>query len=204
MLVHQGSRSLSQAPPPATYEHNDQDPNNLLNGLQRLRIAQAEWSKFFMHDGTNSSRSPNGTRSVQLSVANQRANIAWGDPLQDKPTSVTRVYVLNANGFSLDRRGGQFEEFCRTATEVQADIIGCQEHNLDTTQPSVKSILYDTAKKCLESIKNSIWNDTYPVRNIVQARGDISSVVKPYNRESSLSKRRQMGSMVQPNTPWET
>ena len=103
-----------------------------------------------MHDGTNSSRPSNGTRSVQLSAANQRANIAWGDPLQDKPTGVTRVYVLNANGFTLDRRGGQFEEFCRTANEVQADIIGCQEHNLDTTQPSVKSILYDTAKR--------VWN----------------------------------------------
>jgi hypothetical protein len=29
-------------------------------------------------------------------------------------------------------------------------VVGCQEHNLDTTQVAVKSILYDTAKR--------VWN----------------------------------------------
>lgn len=121
---------------------------NAPNALQRLRIAQAEWSKLGLRDGTNSSRPMSeGRRNVQLSVENQSINAPWRDQIEVKPSTVTRVYGLNVNGFTLDRRGGQFEEFCKTANEVQADIIGCQEHNLDTTQPSVKSILYDTARR---------------------------------------------------------
>jgi exonuclease III len=126
----------------------ESNPHHTPNALQRLQIARAEWSKFGMHDGTNSTRPMlSGSRAVQLSVENQRVNTAWGDLLEEKTDNVTRVYCLNVNGFTLDRRGGQFEEFCTTANEVQADIIGCQEHNLDTTQPSVKSILYDTAQR---------------------------------------------------------
>ncbi len=109
--------------------------------LQRLRIAQAEWSKLFLQDTSNSPRIREGNRSIPLSVDNQRENVAWGDHLEEKPDNVTRVYCFNANGFTLDRRGGKFEDFCKTANEVQADVVGCQEHNLDTTQVAVKSIL---------------------------------------------------------------
>ena len=36
---------------------------------------------------------------------------------------------------------------CKVAKEVQADIVACQEINLDTTQPVVRSILYETLRK---------------------------------------------------------
>ena len=36
---------------------------------------------------------------------------------------------------------------CTVAKEVQADIVACQEINLDTTQPVVRSILYETLRK---------------------------------------------------------
>ena len=45
---------------------------------------------------------------------------------------------------SLDRRGGRFSERCSMAKEIQADVICCQEHNLDTTQSGLRKIIYDT------------------------------------------------------------
>ena len=136
-------------------DHDNPRDSSLPSPLQRLRIAQAEWSKFFLHDTTNSSRARDGARAIHLSVENYRENTAWGDPLDEKPENVTRVYCLNVNGFTLDRRGGKFEDFCKTATDVQADIVGCQEHNLDTTQSVVKSILYDTSRRVCRVWKRS-------------------------------------------------
>jgi hypothetical protein len=47
----------------------------------------------------------------------------------------------------MDCRGGQFNDVCAIVKEVQADIFGGQEHNLDTTQMHIRSTLYDTAKE---------------------------------------------------------
>lgn len=48
------------------------------------------------------------------------------------------MYVLNANGLSLDHRGGQYDVLCQVAKEVQADIMGCQEHtNVDASHQSL-------------------------------------------------------------------
>jgi exonuclease III len=108
--------------------------------------AQRDWRDFFARQQANPDRIRNGHRPVQLSVENQRANDPWGDLIEEKQDSMTRVNSLNANGFTLDRRGGQFDAFCRVVKEVQADIVACQEHCLDTTQLIVRSVLYDTLK----------------------------------------------------------
>ena len=50
--------------------------------LSNLRIAQAEWSKFFLHQTTNSTRAGDH-RSIHLSVENQRTNQPWGDELDE-------------------------------------------------------------------------------------------------------------------------
>ena len=141
--------------------------------LQRLRIAQAEWSKFFLQDTTNSSRVRDGARAIHLSVENYRENTAWGDPLEEKLGNVTRVYCLNVNGFTLDRRGGKFEDFCKTANEVQADIVGCQEHNLDTTQSVVKSILYDTSRRVWKRSKLHFGTTPIPFANKYKPGGTL-------------------------------
>ena len=154
-------------------EEQEQSHQNLPTPLQRLRISQAEWSKFFLREPTNSPRIRDGNRRIHLTVENQRANVAWGDPLTEKPDHVTRVYCLNANGFTLDRRGGQFEEFCTTAQEVQADIVGCQEHNLDTTQPAVKSILYDTAKRVWKKSKLHFGSTPFTFANMYKPGGTM-------------------------------
>jgi hypothetical protein len=82
-----------------------------------------------------------------MTVANQRNNAAWGDVLQEKPPGVTRVYSMNVNGLRLDRLGGQFDTQCQVQKEVQADILCGQEHNLDSDQTQVRSILHDTARQ---------------------------------------------------------
>jgi hypothetical protein len=67
--------------------------------------------------------------------------------LEEKGDHVTRIYSLNVNGLSIDRRGGRFDDLCKVGKEVQADIICYQEHNLDTTRSHVRSVLYDTAQQ---------------------------------------------------------
>jgi hypothetical protein len=59
----------------------------------------------------------------------------------------TRVYIQNVNGLSFDRRGGQLNNVCEVIQEIQADLFCGQEHNLDVTQMSIRSTLYDTVQQ---------------------------------------------------------
>jgi hypothetical protein len=112
---------------------------------QRLLIAQTEWNKLLSQ--RNSQNTPLAARQQTLSAENQKENIPWGDSLGEKGSNVTRVYALNVNGLSIDRRGGRFDDLCRVTQEVKADILCCQEHNLDTTRSHVRSVLFDTARQ---------------------------------------------------------
>jgi hypothetical protein len=42
----------------------------------------------------------------------QRAYEPWGDQMAENPRHCTRVHIQNVNGFSLDSRSGQFDQFC--------------------------------------------------------------------------------------------
>jgi exonuclease III len=111
---------------------------------QRLEQAQTTWAAML-----NTSRQTNvtdGHRPIILSVENQRINESWGDTLMEKQTHVTRIYGMNVNGLSLDKRGGQLDVLCNVINEVQADVFCGQEHNLDTDNTQVRQILYQTAR----------------------------------------------------------
>jgi exonuclease III len=54
---------------------------------------------------------------------------------------------MNVNGLRLDRLGGQFDTQCQVQKEVQADILCGQEHNLDSDQTQVRSILHNTVRQ---------------------------------------------------------
>jgi exonuclease III len=82
-----------------------------------------------------------------MSIENQRENNPWGDSLMEKQNDHLRIYAMNVNGLSLDRRGGQFDTACEVQKEVQADILCGQEHNLDSDKTHVRSILYDTCRQ---------------------------------------------------------
>lgn len=117
------------------------------NSLQRLQKAQTEWNQLFTRQRASETIHSNGKRPVILTAQHQRTNKEWGDILHCKDETITRLYSLNVNGLTLDKRGGQFDELCKVAKEVQADILCCQEHNLDTTQTAVKTIIYDTLRQ---------------------------------------------------------
>ena len=116
---------------------------------KQLKRAQDQWKKLFRPPSGSAHNTPEikAPRKLarKLTRENQRTNASWGDGLQPKDPLCTRVYVQNVNGISLDRRGGQFNDICMVIKEVQADIFGGQEHNLDTTQMQVRSTLYETA-----------------------------------------------------------
>ena len=65
----------------------------------------------------------------------------------EKQNDHLRIYAMNVNGLSLDRRAGQFDTACEVQKEVQADILCGQEHNLDSDKTHVRSILYDTCRQ---------------------------------------------------------
>ena len=119
----------------------------------------------------------NGNRQVTLSAQNQRTNQAWGDVLGVKDDTTTRIYSLNVNGFSLDRRGGQFDEYCRMAKEVQADIICCQEHNLDTTQTQVRSILFATLREHWTRTRIAMGTTPIPFTSMLKPGGTMITSV---------------------------
>ena len=142
--------NLSTQQPPSTvdtdtYQNRPSQQAQHTPTLSCLQIAQAEWAKLFQ------TRPPidacNGHRPFLLSSTNQRKNERWGDPMREKESSVMRVYALNLNGLSLDRRGGQFDELCSISKEIQADVICCQEHKVDTTNPVFRSILLHTMRQ---------------------------------------------------------
>jgi hypothetical protein len=73
-------------------------------------------------------------------IQNERSNDPWGDLMSSaKPPNCTRIHIQSVNGFNLDSRDGQFDQFCAIHKEIQADISCGQEHKLDTTQMQVQS-----------------------------------------------------------------
>ena len=80
-----------------------------------------------------------------LSTANTRTHFPWDDKLGPKESNITLLYAIDVNGnISIDRRGCSFDDICRSVKEMQADILCAQEHNLGTTQLSVRSASFET------------------------------------------------------------
>ena len=136
----------------------------------RLNAASAAWTRLF-HNTNTKRQQPEQNNITQLNttasytshdqaLASQRPisitqrptnemqrNHPWGDILEEKPITITRIYSQNVNGLKLEKDGGQFTEICKIHQEVQADIICIQEHNLDTTQYKVQQIIHQTTQK---------------------------------------------------------
>ena len=134
------------------------------NPLQR---AQQQWTTLF-----DSATTTRNNRPVILSVANQRANAPWGDFIAVKSETTTRVYGLNVNGFTLDRRGGQFSTLCEVMKEVQADVfLGSEYKNLDSADTQVRSILFDTAHHQWQRSRSTIGTTPIALKNVHKPGG---------------------------------
>jgi hypothetical protein len=154
------------------------------SNVSPLQQAQIDWNSIFMANQANSSRIQDGNRPIQLSVENQRQNTSWGDSMDAKHESVTRVYALIVNGLTLDRRGCQFDELCKVSKEVQDDMVACQEHCLDTTQAIVRSIMYDTIRKSWPRSKLTLGTTPTPFVNMYKPGGTIDVLCGSHHRES--------------------
>ena len=121
-----------------------------------LEKAKVQWRNLFGRPSSPTDAQDNNLRHRRpsfLTRRNQRENRPWGDILAPKEMTQTRVYVQNVNGLSIDRRGGQLNNVCEVMQEIQADIFCGQEHNLDVTQMSIRSTLYDTVRQYWDRTK---------------------------------------------------
>ena len=157
------SAMQQQAVPNQIHQTNQSMPQRLTL-LEKLKIAQTEWQKIFTQT-IDDTGSQNVNREIFLSADNQRLNRYWGDELQEKGHGIFRVYASNVNVFTMDRRGGQFDEYCSVLKEVQADVTCGQEHNLDAIQSPVRSILFDTTRQHWQRSKINFANTPIAFRN---------------------------------------
>ena len=134
-----------------------------------LQQAQTHWAAIFQQPRVN--QIPDGNRPVLLSVANQRTNCPWGDAMDKKSATATRIYGLNVNGLTLDRRGGQFDVLCEVLKEVQADVMCGQEHNLDSDQTPVRSIIFHTIRNHWQRSKATFGTTPIPFNNMYKPGG---------------------------------
>lgn len=151
-----------------------------LSVLQRLEIAQAEWKKVLNPNATPGAPSVN--REIALTTINMRSNVYWGDELNEKADDIIRILAANVNGFTLDRRGGQYDNYCRVLKAAQVDIACGQEHNLDTTKSAVRSIIHNTTQQHWKRNRTTFASTLLKFENLykpggtfVMSVGDITS-----------------------------
>jgi hypothetical protein len=123
---------------------------------------------------THNSRQPSF-----LTEPNLLSNFAWGDKLNlEKPENTFRVYGLNPNGFPINQKGGDITEFFMMASSIiDADFVGCAEHNLDFTQHRVQESAYQAIRNTVEHSK-ATWSTTpIPFDNTYKPGGTMSCVL---------------------------
>jgi exonuclease III len=158
-----------------------------LNALQRLEIAQTEWRKVLNPNATPGAPAVN--RAIILPTSNMRTNVYWGDEMTDKEEGNIRVLSANVNGFTLDRRGGQYDNYCRVLRAAQVDIACGQEHNLDTIHSSVRSILYNTTQQHWQRNRLDFASTPMKFENLYKPGGTF--ILSVGNITSRLNERFQ-------------
>jgi exonuclease III len=111
---------------------------------------------------------------VHLSPANLLSNTFWGDELTCKAPNTFRIYCQNANGLRLDQRGGDFATICSLANEVQADVIGITEHNLDTTKFAVRKLCHDARTHIQPHSSLTMGSSPFEMTNYYKPGGTLT------------------------------
>jgi hypothetical protein len=168
----------------ATPLNND---TNRLTALQRLEIAQAEWRKVLNPNANPGTPAVN--REITLTALNMRSNVYWGDEVTEKADGTIRVLAANVNGFSLDRRGGQYDNYCRVLKSLQVDVACGQEHNLETTKSAVRSILHNTTQQHWQRNRIDFASTPFKFENLYKPGGTF--ILSVGNITSRISGRFQ-------------
>jgi len=103
------------------------------------------------------------TRDIIQAISALKENLPIGDVMGPKENTVFRLYCQNQNGIKLDALGGDFAELCYLANEVQSDVLGATEHNLDSTQYRVTSKIHETRTRILGATQTKLTMATTPI-----------------------------------------
>ena len=168
------NHNIAQRTRPNRVEQLVHEGDSVLQSQPLWRAREAWNNLFSRHNDPDEIFVSDANRPVQILLENQRVNVGWGDELNEKPPTTTRLYAMNVNGLSLDARGGQFDTLCRVAKEVQADILCCQETNVDTSQPLVRNILYQTARQHWQRVRMVLGSTPTPFTSMYKPGGTIA------------------------------
>ena len=175
---------------------------NRLTVLQCLEIDQAEWRKVLNPNATPGIPAVNC--EINLTTLNMQSNVYWGDKLNKKTDETIQVLAANVNGFSIERQGGQYNNYCRILKSLQVDIACGQEHNLDRTKLPVQSILHNTTQQHWQRNQIDFASTPFKFENLYKPGGTfILSVGNITRRQMGLMDKsdlqRQSGSTVNNN-----
>jgi len=136
--------------------------------MNSLTTAAAEWNKLLdRREKPPRIRPPPAdkldTREIVLAIAQMKDNSPVGDVMGPKGEGVFRLYCQNLNGIKLDALGGDFAELCYLANEVQSDVLGVTEHNLDNTQYRVTSRMHETRTRILGATQTKLSMASTPI-----------------------------------------
>ena len=154
--------------------NNDEYPPGIEGNkaFSTLAIAQHEWRKVLV-EGTGGTEA----RRPMLPVTDALQNTYWEDPCTETEGTLFRLYAQNVNGLPLDRRGGQFDTLCKVQKETEADVFLGQEHNLDSTQTQVRSILHATSKQHWERYRLNIATTPIQFKSVYKPGGTFMLTV---------------------------
>jgi len=146
-----------------------QPPVNTTSPDTRLREAQSRWATILRPTLPDTEEE----RTTLYDPSSLKANIPIGDMLQKKPPNTIRIYCQNPNGLRLDRQGGKLTQLCQVAREVQADVFGVTEHNLDTTQYQVRTIAHDTIRCEIDHAEHVLASSPIPSTSFFKPGGTM-------------------------------
>lgn len=129
---------------------------------RRLTDAQSQWRRILTGQ-FSVLLSLRQHQELHLTPENLKHNVHVGDKLEQKPDHVTRFFGQNVNGLKLDQEGGDFTELCRMGKEIQADVMGITEHNVDSTQHYVNNLLHESLHSNVAPLQSKLTMGTTPI-----------------------------------------
>lgn len=140
-----------------------------------LAAAQVQWRQLLHRQVPVLTTMREHSPELFLRPENLRNNRHFGHQLQAKLSQHTRIYCQNVNGLKLDQEGGDFTELCFLIKEVQADITGITEHNVDATKHYVNHLLFDNLRRKLK-VRSKMTVGTTPITsaNVYKPGGTLT------------------------------
>ena len=168
--LFRNARPITPRQPQQPRRASTQDTSNMKNTPGTIRLP-TNTQQPHQDGNTIPTLTITQTASQQL-----KDNVTWGDEVTEKQPQITRIYSQNVNGIRFEKDGGQFNELCKIHQEVQADVLCIQEHNLDTTQHTVKHTIHQVCHKSWQRVLPESRKLIDPIHRYMETRGDGNNV----------------------------